>query len=439
MPWLNEKIRLSTIDFFKNTKIKHYYYLFTDSFHWTREQIETYRLNKLIGLLKHAQKNVPYYEVLFKNIGFNPEGIKHCDQISVIPTLTRELISENFSILYDKELLKKKVYKSSSSGTTGIPVNYIHDNDGESAGIAAGYALFNLSGWFPGKRNIHIWGNPESVKKWDSLKSKIKRKVLNHYFYPASLLNDPDNYIKLLNIIKNFRPDYIDGYASTISGFSQWLYTNNIKISGIKAVFTTAENLPEYQKYFITETLGPISDLYGCGEINGIAVKPVGLNNYYILDTHVYIEIVEKNGINEVLVTDIDNKVMPFIRYKIGDSIDKLTFFDQNENPQFSKFGMIKGRSSDVIRLPDGKVIHPVNLLGGTFIRKFETIKKHKVLWDQKKLYFQFEISSPLDLNALRLEIQKNIEEYNLDFEISFTDRLLPDCNGKFRYFDLIK
>ena len=90
-------------------------------------------------------------------------------------------------------------------------------------------------------------------------------------------------------------------------------------------VFTTGEDLLENMKKIIERNIGPVSDLYGCGEVNGIAIQPVKDDKYYILESHVLVETEsDSNEFNEIIVTDLDNYYMPLIRYKIGDIIDRV-------------------------------------------------------------------------------------------------------------------
>ena len=49
---------------------------------------------------------------------------------------------------------------------------------------------------------------------------------------------------------------------------------HNFKIPSVKMVYTTAENLEDHHKMLIEEMIAPVSDIYGCGEINGVACNP---------------------------------------------------------------------------------------------------------------------------------------------------------------------
>jgi len=430
-------LRLYLFDKAKRLNALRYFNLYLSSFDWSRDQLLSFQFDKLKILLHHAWKNVPYYREMFDHAQCTPEDIKCIDDLSLLPILTREHIYEEYDKLIDKTNEYKIQFPSSSSGTTGTPIKYIHDVDGESAGIAAGYAMNYLSGCGLGSKKLHIWGNPVSQKNWERLSSRLKRTLFNQMNYPAHLLNDTVNYPSLLRLIRTENPDFIDGYSSSIGSFAGWLIDQNIRLNGIRAVFTTAENLTPGNRISIENSIGPVSDLYGCGEINGIGIQPINAKRYAILEPHVIVETVMNNGINEVVVTDLDNRIMPLIRYKIGDTIDDFSTNQYVADLPFSTFGRVDGRIADYIKLPNGKIIHPVNLLGGTFLRKFPQIKRHKVVWDGKLLRFELECNTPLQMDLLRAEIYGNLSPYAVDFEVLLKDKLLPGKSGKFRYIEI--
>ncbi len=434
---LNDQQRLWIIDKAKGLKTREYYRQFISSFKWSADELRSYQEKKLQQVLQHAFEYIPYYREVFNSLKLKPEDISSIEDINLLPVLSREIITTEYNRLIDSKSHYSKLFKSSSSGTTGTPIQYIHDNEGESAGIAAGLALYALSGWKPGIKSLHIWGNPVSIKKWNTFSSKTKRRLMNQINFPAYLLNDISNYQSLLDLIRREKPEFIDGYASSITSFAIWLKEQNKTCDGIRAVFTTAENITPSGRRAIEETLGQVSDLYGCGEINGIALQPVNQNRYLILESHVIVETVFQNGLNEILVTDLDNRVMPLIRYRIGDTINGLSDDIKISAYPFKTFANVDGRIADHIKLPGGKVIHPVNLLGGTFLRKFPQIRKHKVIWNGKILRFVLECADPIDEILLSKEITDNLSSFDVGFEVEFTERLLPGKSGKYRYIEI--
>jgi hypothetical protein len=97
----------------------------------------------------------------------------------------------------------------------------------------------------------------------------------------------------------------------------------------------------------------------------------------------------------------------------------------------------VNGRSSDIIELPNGKKIHPVNIFGGTLFRKFKEIRRHKVIWDGKKFEFVFEAGQALNEEVLKSEIKNLVSPFDVHFSVTLTEKIMPSENGKFRYMEI--
>ena len=106
---------------------------------------------------------------------------------------------------------------------------------------------------------------------------------------------------------------------------------------------------------------------YGCREFGNIATECEMHNGLHINSDRFIIEIVDEKGnkcengtLGEILVTDLDNFVFPFIRYKIGDlAIMSETACTCRRNlPLLEK---VEGRVFEMIQGPNG------NVVAGTF------------------------------------------------------------------------
>jgi len=69
---------------------KRIYAFLLQSCHWSREQLQAYKLERIRALLSHAQEKVPYYRDLFKTIGLDSRDIKTLQDYSQIPILSRK-------------------------------------------------------------------------------------------------------------------------------------------------------------------------------------------------------------------------------------------------------------------------------------------------------------------------------------------------------------
>ncbi|MCB0651093.1 MAG: phenylacetate--CoA ligase family protein [Saprospiraceae bacterium] len=433
-------ILLKTLDKAKGLKVYPWYRFFQNTLSWQRDQVEVYQAERLQKLIEYALNTVPYYRAEWNRLGIRPHDIKTPSDLKKCSILDRDTLRNKQEELISSYFPLKNMHKGSSSGTTGIPINYYTDTDGLSAGMAAGYALWNMSGWNPGQSNVHIWGNQTSIKRWNTIPSKLKNLLFHQKNIASTLLNDPEQIPELAERIVRFNPRSIDGYSSSIYDFARYCQEEKIHLKNLKQVLTTAENLEPYQQKLIEQILAPTGDLYGSGEVLGMAARPVNDDRYYVLDPHVILETEasEISGMKNLLITDLNNYGMPMIRYRIGDMVDELHEPEPQAKFPFAWFKKIQGRSSDIITLPNGKKIHPVNIFGGTLFRRFPQITRHKVVWNGTFLEFIFEAKEKPDAKELHRQLSVLLHPFEVPFSIEYKDRILPSSNGKYKYLEII-
>ena len=101
---------------------------------------------------------------------------------------------------------------------------------------------------------------------------------------------------------------------------------NKITVNTVNAVVSSAQMLPTDSKNIIEQNLKTkVYDKYGSREFSGIAYQCKIQDGYHIVAENYILEIL-KDGkpampgeTGEVVITDLNNYCMPFIRYRIGD------------------------------------------------------------------------------------------------------------------------
>ena len=431
---------LKTLDIAKGTSVLPWYQFFQRTLSWDRAQVEQYQSERLRKLIGHAWETVPYYRDEMNRRGLKPGDFRTAADVGQLPVLDREAIQNNQAALLSSKYSLESLHRGGSSGTTGVPIRYYHDREAVSASIAAVYALWSMSGWQPGQRNVHVWGNQVSVKRWSTMGSRVKNFLSRQKNVASTLLNEPENFPALAQQLIRFNPQSLEGYTSSIYTLAMYFQQQGLRLPNLKQVLTTAENLEPQQQALIEQVFAPVGDLYGSSEVPGVASRPILEGRYYVLEPHVIAEAAESGipGMKDLLITDLNNYGMPMIRYKIGDMIDELQQPEGNARYPFAWFGKIQGRGADVITLPNGKKFHPVNIFGGTLFRQFPQISKHKVIWDGHALKFVFEANDLTDSRSLQAQLEELLRPYEAPFSIEFTKKILPSASGKHKYVEII-
>jgi phenylacetate-CoA ligase len=439
-PDYNTQLRIRLFDLAKGTSILKFYLRYLKMMEWEKEKLNQYRLQRLQQLMRHSYHNIDFYKETYSGNKIKPEDIRSLKDFAFLPSIDRNGMQLYYESFKRQKKKLKKVISGSSSGSTGTPIRYETDLEGYSAGMASRYALYAMSGWAPGKKNYYVWGNKYSVQQWGSLFSKLKQAVFRQKNIPSTLLTETKDLSGFISELIRFDPCSMEGYANSIHHLAlAYQKTGKPKLKSLKVVFTTAENLEPLTRQEIENIFAPVSDLYGCGEVFGMAIQPIHQDKYFIFEPHVILESEKENStdiMGEVVVTDLDNFHMPLIRYKPGDLISEITEYRQTDKFPFSGFKQLYGRSSEYLMLPDGRKLYPVTIFGGTAFRKIPSITRHKVVWDGTKLKMIFESAKSVDLNELEKIILEILKDYHLKFVIEITEKIRPDENtGKYKYF----
>jgi phenylacetate-CoA ligase len=433
--------KLALLDLAKHTRIASHFKFYLKTLEWDREKLVAYRNDRLRKLIRFSYENVPYYRRVMIERGIRPDQIKSAEDLAVFPVLDRDTVRREGERLRAAGGRRSRLWPGSSSGTTGIPVSFVRDVNGLSAGFASIYALWRLSGWTPGRRTVHIWGDAISIQKWNRWTSKARNLWMRQKNIPSPFLDDSKKIEEIAEKIVAFDPFAIEAYPSTIYTLAEYFQGKGLSLNRLSYILTSAENVDDYRRDLIERALGPIVDLYGCSEVLGIASRPVQDDKYYIFEPHVFVEAVDSGvpGPKEILVTDLDNYGQPFIRYRLGDWVDGLFEPEKGARYPLAYFHRVMGRDSEIIRLPNGKRIHPIHMLGGRIFRNFPEITRHKVIWDGKSLKIVLEVTGPPDERELSRRLAETLRPYDVPFLIEYTDKLLPSLGGKYKYVEIKK
>ena len=162
----------------------------------------------------------------------------------------------------------------------------------------------------------------------------------------------------------DFSPAFIQGHPNGILYLAKTLTDSNYKFN-LKAIFTTGETLLSDDKQIIEEAFNTKAyQQYGSGEnCFSSAQEAPNEKGYLINFEHGYIELVKNGDFHEVVVTSLQNNVMPFVRYKIGDFVKAFLNLDTLSKYNLPiMFDEVIGRTDDILTDTEGNVILPVKI-----------------------------------------------------------------------------
>ncbi len=202
----------------------------------------------------------------------------------------------------------------------------------------------------------------------------------------------------------------------------------------VGAITTTAEPLmQEHRNIFKEVFLADTFDQYGCGEIGGIAFECDHHQGLHVTEERVYIEV---NDNSEIIVTDLDNYAMPFIRYWNADQVE-LADSPCSCGRKSLLIKRVMGRTCDYIIGKNGEYLHWAyfwHLFFDSGIAKNNNLQKFQVVQESPdKIEINLiceKISDELIL-VLKQNIQSRIGPVDIVF--NYSTNIENTKTGKYR------
>lgn len=281
----------------------------------TYAEIEKSQFKKLKETLVHAYEHTKYYRFLFDNIGFDVNKFHNVNEISRIPVLTKELIKNNFSDLQADD--KKDFYAATTGGSTGTPLKVYLDKDSIYREKAFIYHFWERFGYdYKSSKLASFRGADFKGRnfRFNPLYNEIQCNPCN--------INS-DTIREYYQRIRKFGAEFLHGFPSAIYSFCRFAKAAGLDIKDkYKAVFFISENVYDFQREFIEETLGCVSAaFYGHSERAVFAEQLYGSHGgYFFNDYYGFCQISNKGNI---ICTGFINQKMPLIRYELDDTAVK--------------------------------------------------------------------------------------------------------------------
>jgi len=310
-----------------------------ESQYWSLDKLERFQNERLQKIIAYAYENIPGYRRKFESANVMPENIQTKEDLAKLPITTREELQNN-PLFVNKDLVFATLY---TGGSTGASLKYYDSDESYEVRMNSHYRGWDWNGYRHGMRMIYLKSAQSIVKKGNRLHliGDLTTKSLK----------------KNVEAILNFNPKHLKGYVNSLYILAKYCLDNNTKLKGIISVTPSSENLYDFQRDLMEEAFGcKVFEEYCCndgGACGWECEKREGL--HYSMERAVIEEI---DG--EMVVTDLWNRAMPFIRYRNGDSVrwlDKKCSCGR-ELPLMR----VKGRTNDII-ITNKRVITPTFLM----------------------------------------------------------------------------
>jgi phenylacetate-CoA ligase len=391
------------------------YYKELDQNQWlSKETLTQLQLAKLKRLITYAATNIPFYKKRFA--GFDIHTMRSPDDIKVLPVLTKRELAAAGKDAIAKD--GKTLVSRSTSGTTGAPFKFVVSRDFFSLTIARHLRIFDLAGLKIG--DPWVMCTPLRHKTNPVYSLLTNRLVLDANQMtqertppccPASPGNrlepDQDKIRQFCEKIRLHKPKAIFSYPSMLIALAAFIRKWGVPGIKIKTIISSGEVLSQETRTFCAETFaGEVYNLYGTTEFPSIAQECSEHKGLHIFNDSYLVEFTSDGAI---VITDLDNYTMPFIRFKIGDH-GFLKSGSCSCGRSLPLMEITQGRISDLLITRDGKFLR--RSFFAAVLEKNPEIEKFEITQDQRReITISILLGRPLS-DARRTFLTKRFYEY---------------------------
>ncbi len=418
----------------------------------SREAFERQRLVRFRKFAAFIQQHSPWYRRVMSEHKIDPavclpehfpvltktEVIEHFDEITTARDVTRKSLDQFLHRSKDpKELFQGKYTVIHTSGSSGEVGFFVYDKPAWArvlSQVASGqsFRLFSF-----GRQKVAFFGATQGHFAGVSMSLSTSSMPFSLVYKTRTFeVNRPlAETVKGLN---KFQPDMVLGYGSALKELAEKQIKGELRISP-ELLVNSGEPLVSADLKVIEGVFGKcIKNAYACSEHGLIGLREPSWKSMRLLEDYIFFDIFD----DHVLTTNISNRVLPLIRYRMN---DVLTLLPSQEHAPYRSISDVVGRVEQIAKFTnrhgevDGISPHTINELLIPHVKRFQMrlrgpeLFEFAVVFDSSSNERQREDSLLIARQKLGAILREKDME-NVAFDVVAVENLPVDLkSGKFR------
>jgi phenylacetate-CoA ligase len=329
------------------------------------EKLQVEKLNKTIGIASQS----PYYKELYGKLGISQGFIKNREDVTKLPFTTKQNLRDHFPYGFLAVDQREVVRLHSSSGTTGNPTVVYHTaNDLKEWANLMARSLFTA-----GIRDTDVFQNMSGYGLFTGgLGFQYGIERLGALSIPSAA----GNSLRQIKLMMDFGTTAAHAIPSYLARLYEVFLEQGLdpkRDTKLHTLIIGAEPHSEEHRRRIEAMFGVKAyNSFGLSEMNGpgVGIECTCQNGFHIWEDAFIVEIVNPDTlepvpdgeIGELVMTTLDRRAMPLIRYRTRD----LTRFLPGDCPcgrTHRRLDRISGRTDDMFIIK-GCNVFPMQIEG---------------------------------------------------------------------------
>jgi phenylacetate-CoA ligase len=329
----------------------------------TPETLRRLQEKRIKFLVNFAYKNSPIYHQKLRDAGITPQDITRLEDIQKIPLIAKEEIRAVFPQgIVTPRVGQENYTVKTTSGTSGSVFTVLYNREAEAHFRAISYRDHLAQGLRPWHRFFVLYHDPAQLNS--SSKNPFQRVRGVSGVLPEE---------ELVELARGFQPDFMGGHPSAYVAMARVVKNKEIKDLNPQTILLGGEvAYPSYRTYIEKVFKCRTLNRYGAYETYSVAWECQNHNMHINADS-VLVEFLKEGEPvapgerGEIVVTNLWNKAMPLIRYRMGDiGIPSEESCECGRTLPLMKD--LEGRADDFIVLPSGRAVPPTRLIPPFFL-----------------------------------------------------------------------
>ncbi len=406
----------------------------------TQAELRTYQDAQFRRLVAHAYERVAYYRKLFDRHRLHPRHIRGLVDLELIPISTKQdLRATPVNQLVDRELDPAQLIAVRTSGSSGEPFTIRRTWMEQSLQYLFRLRAFHHFGIGLRDRDASLGLVRDDDPKDQKLIGRAIRAVGLQPALEVDGLQDPRDIIRELAA---FQPDVLSGMPGMLCRVADQVLAEQRYQIQPRLMVVGGEVLTPLMQQRLLDAFGVVPlQTYGSHEFPLIGWECRDTGEMHTCDDGVVVEVlrdgqpVEPGDRGEVVATNLHAYSMPFIRYRLGDIVTRGRAACACGRP-FATITAVQGRMIDYFPLPDGRTLHPYQILG-SFIRGADGWIRHYQLLQERldRIVLRVVPAEAPSVDQLA-RIQRSVLPLlgpGVEFQVSLVEDIPLEESGKFR------
>lgn len=402
-------------------------------------QLKELQWNRLNELWHYLWQNNDFYRRRFLESGLHESDLRNIQDIGKIPILNKKDIRFNGDAMISSGYKQSDLHHFKTGGSTGKALDIYITEECSELRNACARRHDRWTGWEPGEPIGAAWGNPKIPKK---IKEKLLDACVQPYIYLDTMSVTDESVRQFAASWAKKKPTLLFGHAHSLFLLARKVQELDITVIRPIGILSTSMMLLPHERAVIEQVFGKkVTDRYGCEEVSLIASECDKHEGMHMNIEHLVIEFIKADGSYAepgepglIVVTDLMNKAMPFVRYKVEDVGVPLggSCSCGRGLPLMEK---IAGRVADFLIKRDGTKVAGISLIENTLTKIPGIDQMQIVQTDLDRMQLNI-VPGEQYCSASEEELVSYFENLFGDIRITLrkVTEIKPEKSGKFRF-----